>query len=341
MDRRHRARGRANFAEPFIHLIGLVVGCLYLFSVLGPASKADVSFFWTLAVLVFVIACLGVVGFFVVRKIMRSHQAVPAVIRCIDLSSIGEIEIPEQVRIDPRVSPDSNEEAVRKQVARQTRTASLPANPEIRSWPSPHPALESARIAAERSAEERIRSQAPCPRTLADQLHEIDWFQFEKLLEAAYRARGYGVERRGGAKADGGIDLVVTKEGETTAVQCKHWKKWVVRVRLVREMIGALKVAGFTKAIIVTLKGSTSDAQSLAAEHGIQILTEKDVLALLESVGARDDAFFQELLNDQRKFCPRCESEMVLRTATRGLDVGKTFWGCSRYPRCKYILRAE
>ncbi len=178
-------------------------------------------------------------------------------------------------------------------------------------------------------------------RTLAEQLHQIDWFQFEKLLEAAYRARGYGVERRGGAKADGGIDLVITKEGETIAVQCKHWKKWVVRVRLVREMIGALKVAGIQKAIIITLKGFTNDAQSLAAEHGIQILTEKDVLALLESVGAHDDALFQELLNDQRKFCPRCEGEMVLRTATRGLDVGKTFWGCSRFPRCKYILRAE
>jgi ssDNA-binding Zn-finger/Zn-ribbon topoisomerase 1 len=32
--------------------------------------------------------------------------------------------------------------------------------------------------------------------------------------------------------------------------------------------------------------------------------------------------------------CPRCGSRMVRRTARRGARVGKTFWGCSRYPTC-------
>ena len=33
--------------------------------------------------------------------------------------------------------------------------------------------------------------------------------------------------------------------------------------------------------------------------------------------------------------CPRCDSEMVLRTATKGNNVGRQFWGCSRYPKCR------
>lgn len=36
--------------------------------------------------------------------------------------------------------------------------------------------------------------------------------------------------------------------------------------------------------------------------------------------------------------CPKCESTMVLRTAAKGANVGKRFWACSNYPRCRNIL---
>ena len=35
--------------------------------------------------------------------------------------------------------------------------------------------------------------------------------------------------------------------------------------------------------------------------------------------------------------CPKCGNKMVLRTAKRGANVGKQFWGCSAYPKCKVI----
>lgn len=45
-------------------------------------------------------------------------------------------------------------------------------------------------------------------------------------------------------------------------------------------------------------------------------------------------------LNDKRKQtkmikCFECGAEMVLRTARRGENVGKQFYGCSNYPICK------
>ncbi|MCL7744163.1 NERD domain-containing protein [Guyparkeria hydrothermalis] len=33
--------------------------------------------------------------------------------------------------------------------------------------------------------------------------------------------------------------------------------------------------------------------------------------------------------------CPKCGSEMVLRTVKRGANVGKRFWGCSTFPACR------
>jgi hypothetical protein len=36
--------------------------------------------------------------------------------------------------------------------------------------------------------------------------------------------------------------------------------------------------------------------------------------------------------------CPKCGSEMVLRTAKSGTNQGGQFWGCSRYPQCRGIV---
>ena len=33
--------------------------------------------------------------------------------------------------------------------------------------------------------------------------------------------------------------------------------------------------------------------------------------------------------------CPVCDREMVLRTAKKGKNVGKQFWGCSAFPKCR------
>jgi restriction system protein len=40
---------------------------------------------------------------------------------------------------------------------------------------------------------------------------------------------------------------------------------------------------------------------------------------------------------DPARTCPRCGNPMVLRTSKHGQNVGKQFWGCSSYPRCKAV----
>lgn len=35
--------------------------------------------------------------------------------------------------------------------------------------------------------------------------------------------------------------------------------------------------------------------------------------------------------------CPRCGAKLVLRTAKKGNNAGKNFYGCSNYPNCRYI----
>ena len=40
---------------------------------------------------------------------------------------------------------------------------------------------------------------------------------------------------------------------------------------------------------------------------------------------------------EKQLFCPRCGCKLVLRTAKRGWNAGNQFYGCSNYPKCKYI----
>lgn len=41
---------------------------------------------------------------------------------------------------------------------------------------------------------------------------------------------------------------------------------------------------------------------------------------------------------DDQMICPRCGAPMKRRTAKKGTNAGKEFWGCSRYPQCKGIV---
>lgn len=174
-------------------------------------------------------------------------------------------------------------------------------------------------------------------KSLAQQIQSIDWFQFEKLIELAY-SKTHKVARRGGAKADGGIDLIIEDASGQTAVQCKHWKSWKVGVRNVRELVGAMADAGLKKGILVTIKGYSTEAAELAKRHNIELVDEAKALMLLEKADAEA---VNAILNDHRKFCPRCENEMVLRTARKGDNAGGKFWGCTEYPKCHQTLPFE
>lgn len=55
-------------------------------------------------------------------------------------------------------------------------------------------------------------------------IRAMSWQDFELLVGEAFRRQDCGVEERGGSAADGGVDLVLRKDGKTTVVLCKRWR---------------------------------------------------------------------------------------------------------------------
>lgn len=41
------------------------------------------------------------------------------------------------------------------------------------------------------------------------------------------------------------------------------------------------------------------------------------------------------------KPCPKCGSEMVLREAKKGKNIGNKFWGCTNYPKCRAMIEVD
>ena len=39
--------------------------------------------------------------------------------------------------------------------------------------------------------------------------------------------------------------------------------------------------------------------------------------------------------------CPKCGSKLVLRTARKGANSGNQFYGCSAFPKCRFIKNVE
>lgn len=39
--------------------------------------------------------------------------------------------------------------------------------------------------------------------------------------------------------------------------------------------------------------------------------------------------------------CPWCNGQLILRTAKKGANAGNQFYGCSNYPKCKYVKNIE
>ena len=163
-------------------------------------------------------------------------------------------------------------------------------------------------------------------------LDALDWFQLEKLVGALFETKGNHVELRGGAKADGGIDIVVQSSASSAAVQCKHWAKWKCGPAVVRELIGSMAHEGFRQGFLIC-RTATEAARNLAEQERITIVDRDGLLDRIHAALESGSGNVRLLLFDPPKLCPKCGAAMVLRVASKGRGAGSEFWGCSTYPK--------
>lgn len=188
-------------------------------------------------------------------------------------------------------------------------------------------------------------------RTSLESLAAGGWRQFELLVGEAFRRQGYSVEETGLGGADGGIDLILRKDGRRTLVQCKQWMRQQVGVSVVREMFGLLAHHQAHAVKIVCIGTYTNDAQRFAEGKPIELIGGEQLLEMIRAVqqhatapstpqAARVEPVFAStestasatITVPSSPRCPRCGSSLVQR---RNRRTSENFLGCSQFPRCR------
>lgn len=175
-----------------------------------------------------------------------------------------------------------------------------------------------------------------------DSIRELSWQYFEELVGEAYRRQGYRVGENDSAGPDGGIDLVIQKDGKRYLVQCKQWRSQKVGVKIIREMFGLVAAEKAAGGIVITSGQFTRGASEFARGKSLELMDGEQLAELISTV--QNTPMMSTPLSSKNETktgassvpsCPVCNGTMVLRTARKGKNIGRQFWGCQQFPKCK------
>jgi len=158
-------------------------------------------------------------------------------------------------------------------------------------------------------------------------IKNLSWQNFEFLLSEWFKKEGFNSEISGGGGPDGGVDIVLHKNGELFLVQCKHFKAWKVSVKTVRELYGVMAAQKAAGGYVVTSGRFTNEARAFAQDKNIELIDGRKLESILEAGKVQNISV--ATLNI--KTCPRSGHELVEKSGKYG-----KFLSCSAYPSCRY-----
>lgn len=154
---------------------------------------------------------------------------------------------------------------------------------------------------------------------------------FELAVGELFRDLCYGVTATQ-YSGDGGVDIRLEKDGETTLIHCKAEQYRVSRpvLKAIVE-VGEARLAGHVACASTT--GFADRAKRFAADYVIDLYGPEE----LAELGARAKENLYRSVGNlvietmNAPSCPDCGKIMVQRLPHHDVQ---PFWGCSDYPRC-------
>ncbi|MEK9825006.1 MAG: restriction endonuclease [Methylotenera sp.] len=182
------------------------------------------------------------------------------------------------------------------------------------------------------------RSKLLDAQTSLESIRSMSWQAFELLVGEAFKRKGFDVKENGGGGADGGIDLILTKNGKKSIVQCKRWKTFSIGVPLIRELYGVMVSENANDCIFVSSGNYTAEARLFAENKPIWLIDGSELLKMVADVQVQPKISQISSTTESGSsipHCPLCGSVMIKRTARKGANAGSDFWGCATYPKCR------
>lgn len=176
-------------------------------------------------------------------------------------------------------------------------------------------------------------------------IKSLDWKRFEELCAGYFQAKGRKAKVTN-IGADGGVDVLLYGEHDPKkilgVVQCKAWTQKPVGVKQIRELLGVMTDVGCPLGVYVATSGYTPDARSFAEGKHIKLMDASQLLALIQKLPleSRTRLLQKATVGDYTTpSCPNCGIKLVSRASRKGNHAGQSFWGCPKFPRCRYTMR--
>lgn len=136
--------------------------------------------------------------------------------------------------------------------------------------------------------------------------------EFEYYMANLFRALGYDAKRLGGA-GDQGVDLLLRKEHELVAVQCKNYKDRIGN-KPVQEVFAGARHRGAHRAWVVAPAGFTRGARELARSTGVRLFDRTHIEKWLRHIDSR------RRIRACQKDADREDYQMLIEVYSRMLD---------------------
>jgi restriction system protein len=197
-----------------------------------------------------------------------------------------------------------------------------------------------ASVIRRRRAKNVLANSRSNPKTA---IASMSWRDFERLVGESFRQRGFTVLELGGNGPDGGVDLVLTKDGNRYLAQCKHWKSWQVGVSVVRELNGVIAAQKADGGYVITGGQFTNDAQVFADSCRIKLIDGTNLERLIKAIDGPTATPVSQSTGVPNPIpnCPECGAAMAEKVASQGQFKGQPFWSCTTFPKCRGKLHIE
>ncbi len=113
-----------------------------------------------------------------------------------------------------------------------------------------------------------------------DEIDRMTGVEFEHFSAAVLEGCGFCIEEMTKASGDYGADIIVSFDEVRIAVQCKRYDR-PVGVKAVQEVISAMRHYDCQEAIVITNNVFTVQARTLAEEHEVVELWDRQKLILM------------------------------------------------------------
>ena len=328
----HRATTTPPMKKPELHDFGITPE-EYEHHRLKNRTISHFAPFLSILVVCSALLMAGVITFYVVRSVEGSFVGGAAGLFLVVCLFVLCFRLAMRIR---RVSISENRINIRIKRFKDARAAYLENQLAIgRARLEAQRKAERARQAAERERQAAERAEG---RKRIDYWRSLRDIQFERELAALYRHSGYQVQFTP-KSGDDGVDLILTKDGRSTIVQCKGQKDRATP-KMVRELLGSRVDHGADLAVLACTSGFTQGAIRFAKRNEIALISATEIARM--AVGYSQPQQEQALMlknpvpkESASRECPKCGREMTLQSTKYD-----RFWRCSRFPNCKSIQRS-